>query len=53
MSMTSESLGEDISNLKISGNMWKSDNTSFKGFPDRVTIHFNMFWCAHDRQDWP
>ena len=25
--------------------MWKSDNTSFKGFTDRVTIDFNML-CA-------
>jgi hypothetical protein len=42
MSMTGERLGENIRNLEISGNMWKSDNPSFKGFPDRVIVHFNM-----------
>ena len=43
--MTSESLGEYISNLQFSGNVWKSNNTSFKSFTDRVTIDFNML-CA-------
>ena len=25
--------------------MWKSDNMSFKGFTDRVTVHFNMLYA--------
>ena len=45
MLMMSESLGEDINNLQFNENVWKSDNTSFKSFTDRVTDNFNML-CA-------
>ena len=45
MLMMSESLGEDIDNLLFNGNVWKSDNTSFNSFTNRVTVDFNML-CA-------
>jgi len=43
MARTRESLGENISSLVFSENMWKSNHLSSKGFTNGMTIHFNMF----------
>jgi hypothetical protein len=42
MALSCHSLGEDVSNLKISRNMRKRNNTIVHGFTNRMTVHFNM-----------
>ena len=43
MARTRENLGEDISSLVFSGNVWKSNLMVSNGFTNGMTIHFNMF----------
>ena len=43
MVFTSHGLGKHISNLKISGDMWKRNNMEIHSLPNRMTIHFDMF----------
>jgi len=45
VSLACQSLCKDISYLKISSKMRKSDNTSSKGLPNVMTVHLYMF-CA-------
>jgi len=42
MALSGHSLGKDVSKLKISGSMQKSDDSSIHSFPNRMTIYFNM-----------
>ncbi len=51
MARTKESLGENISSLVFSGNMWKSNLLSSKGFKNGMTIHFNMFGALMKKWD--
>lgn len=48
--MTRKCLGEDMSKLEFCGNMWKGHNTSFKGFMNKVTTHFNIFYVLMIRR---
>lgn len=43
MVRTRENLGEDISGLVFSGNVWKSNLLASKSFTNGMTIYFNMF----------
>lgn len=42
MTLSGYNLGKYISKLKISGNMWKSDDSGIYDFLNRMTVHFIM-----------
>jgi hypothetical protein len=42
MALSCHGLREYVNYLEISGNMRKRYNTSVQGFPNRMTVYFNM-----------
>jgi len=42
MTLSGHSLSKDVNNMKISGNMRKSDDLGIHGFPNRMAVHLNM-----------
>jgi hypothetical protein len=49
MALSCHGFREYVSYLEVSGNMRKRYNTSVQGFPNRMTVYFNMLRFFFDK----